>query len=117
VLEQPTPPVSGYLAHSGHADERAGLPRTVTPPIRILSANCGAHGRAGRLRPTDRPPARPPAAAAGPPARPGRRRGRATGAAWPPARRLCPEWRKRLPGQERTGTPANDVEDYRIVVD
>jgi len=23
----------------------------------------------------------------------------------------------RLPGYERTGTPVNDVEDYRIVVD
>jgi len=27
-------------------------------------------------------------------------------AAWPPARRLCLECRKRLPGQERTGTPS-----------
>jgi len=46
------------------------------------------------------PPVRPPSAAA-----------------WPPARRLCLEWRKRLPGYGRTGTPVNDVEDYRIVVD
>ena len=38
-------------------------------------------------------------------------------AAWPPVCRLCLEWRMRLPGQERTGTPANDVEDYRLVVD
>jgi len=38
-------------------------------------------------------------------------------AAWPPARRLCLEWRERLPGYGRTGTPANDVEDYRLVVD
>jgi len=36
---------------------------------------------------------------------------------WPRARRLCLECRKRLPGQERTGTPANDVEDYPVVVD
>jgi len=35
----------------------------------------------------------------------------------PPARRLCLEWRKRLPGYGRTGTPVNDVEDYRLVVD
>jgi len=46
--------------------------------------------------PTDRPPA---------------------AVAWPPARRLCLECRERLPGQERTGTPVNDVEDYRLVVD
>ena len=38
-------------------------------------------------------------------------------AAWPPACRLCLEWRMRLPGYGRTGTPANDVEDYRLVVD
>jgi len=38
-------------------------------------------------------------------------------AAWPPARRLCLECRKGLPGYGRTGTPVNDVEDYRIVVD
>jgi len=38
-------------------------------------------------------------------------------AAWPPARLLCLEWRKRLPGYGRTGTSANDVEDYRLVVD
>jgi len=38
-------------------------------------------------------------------------------AAWPPACSLCLEWRERLPGQERTGTPVNDVEDYRLVVD
>jgi len=38
-------------------------------------------------------------------------------AAWPPVCRLCLECRKRLPGQERTGTPVNDVEDYRLVVD
>jgi len=40
-----------------------------------------------------------------------------TAATWPPARRLCLECRKRLPGYGRTGTPVNDVEDYRIVVD
>ena len=33
------------------------------------------------------------------------------------ARRLCLECRMRLPGYGRTGTPANDVEDYRLVVD
>jgi len=38
-------------------------------------------------------------------------------AAWPPARRLWLEWRKRLPGYGRTGTPVNDVEDYLLVVD
>jgi len=38
-------------------------------------------------------------------------------AARPPARLLCLEWRKRLPGYGRTGTPVNDVEDYRLVVD
>jgi len=53
-----------------------------------------AHGRA------DRPAVRPPAAAA-----------------WRPARRLWLECRERLPGYERTGTPADDVEDYRLVVD
>jgi len=51
-----------------------------------------AHGRA----------ARPPASC----------RGLAAGAP-----RLCLECRKRLPGQERTGTPVNDVEDYPLVVD
>jgi len=50
--------------------------------------------------PSVRPTVRPPAAAA-----------------WPPARRLCLECTVRLPGYERTGTPVNDVEDYRIVVD
>jgi len=30
---------------------------------------------------------------------------------------LCLECSVRLPGQERTGTPVNDVEDYRLVVD
>jgi len=43
----------------------------------------------------------------------------------PPARRRglaagCAVWLEcsvRLPGQERTGTPVNDVEDYRLVVD
>jgi len=38
-------------------------------------------------------------------------------AAWPPARRLCLECSVRLPGYGRTGTPVNDVEDYRLVVD
>jgi len=32
-------------------------------------------------------------------------------------RPLCLECRKRLPGYGRTGTPVNDVEDYRLVVD
>jgi len=47
-------------------------------------------------------------------------RGRAAG---PPPRLgrrvciLCLECSARLPGQERTGTPVNDVEDYRLVVD
>jgi len=50
-----------------------------------------AHGRAGR----------PPAV----------RRGRAAGA---PS--VCLECRMRLPGYGRTGTPVNDVEDYRLVV-
>jgi len=35
-------------------------------------------------------------------------------AAWPPARRLCLEWRMRLPGYGCTGTPVND--DAPIVV-
>jgi len=30
---------------------------------------------------------------------------------------MCLECSVRLPGQERTGTPVNDVEDYRLVVD
>jgi len=30
---------------------------------------------------------------------------------------MCLECRKRLPGYGRTGTPANDVEDCRLVVD
>jgi len=30
---------------------------------------------------------------------------------------MCLECSERLPGQERTGTPANDVEDYLLVVD
>jgi len=59
---------------------------------------------AGELRamavPTDRPSAGRPAAAA-----------------WPLAHRLFLEWRMRLPGYGRTGTPVNDVEDYRLVVD
>jgi len=62
--------------------------------MRTLLANLRAHGRAGRR------PVRPPAAAAR-----------------LPARRLCLEWRKRLPGFVRTGTPPNDVEDYPLVVD
>jgi len=68
----------------------------------VFPASGGAHPlcRCPKRR-ADRPPAvRPPSAAA-----------------WPPARRLCLECRKRLPGQERTGTPANDVEDYLLVVD
>jgi len=32
-------------------------------------------------------------------------------------RRLCLECSVRLPGYGRTGTPVNDVEDYRLVVD
>jgi len=55
-----------------------------------------AHGRAGR----------PPAVRAAAPPRPGRR-----------VCSLCLECRKRLPGYGRTGTPVNDVEDYRLVVD
>ena len=65
--------------------------RTLTLPDRTLLANC-----ARMAVPTDRP---------------------SSAAAWPPARRLCLECRKGLPGYGRTGTPVNDVEDYRLVVD
>jgi len=67
-----------------------------------------AHGRADR--PAVRPPASRPGLAAGAPS--GRRC-----AVWPPVGRLCLECRERLPGYGRTGTPVNDVEDYRLVVD
>ena len=64
--------------------------------------------------PTDRQSARQPPW-------PGRvgRPGRGQAVAWPPARLWleCLECRERLPGYGRTGTPVNDVEDYRLVVD
>jgi len=47
-------------------------------------------------------------------------RGRAAAPSPRPSRRvrsMCLECSERLPGQERTGTPANDVEDYLLVVD
>jgi len=47
-------------------------------------------------------------------------RGRAVGPPPLPGRRVCSmclECSVRLPGQERTGSPVNDVEDYRLVVD
>jgi len=85
-------PVRSALAPAPRAGPK--LLRTFTLPDRTLLAKLRAHDRAGR------PAARPPAAAAG-----------------PPVRRLCLEWRKRLPGCGRTGATVNDVEDYRLVVD